>query len=99
MITQSIDDGLVHILKLHNKNPILMWAALAADFNTITPAQLSLAKSVRMLDVIEIGKQNTKHWMGNGSTRCSELHELLGTAIRSFLMSYIKELKVRTRQH
>ena len=44
VITQSVDDGLVHILKVHNKNPILMWAALAADFNTITPAQLSLAR-------------------------------------------------------
>ena len=27
------------------------------------------------------------------------LHELLGTAIRTFLMYYIKEPKVRTRQH
>ena len=44
MITQSVDDGLVHILRVHNKNPILMWAALAAEFNTITPAQLSLAR-------------------------------------------------------
>ena len=45
VITQSVDDGLVHILKVHNKNPIFMWAALATDFNTITPAQLSLAIS------------------------------------------------------
>ena len=31
--------------------------------------------------------------MGNGSTRCSEIHELLGTTIRSFLMVYISEVK------
>ena len=32
-------------------------------------------------------------------TMCRYLHELLGTAIRTFLMSCVKELKVRTRQH
>ena len=54
---------------------------------------------VRMLDVIEIDKhQHSTKW--EMVVICVEwLHELLGTAIRSFLMSYIKELKVRTRQH
>ena len=29
---------------VHHKNPVLIWVQLAADFNTITPAQLSLAR-------------------------------------------------------
>ena len=44
LITQSVDDSLVQMLNVHNKNPILIWAALASDFNTITPAQQSLAR-------------------------------------------------------
>ena len=30
---------------------------------------------------------------------CRCLHELLGTAIRTFLMRYMNELKVNTKQH
>ena len=44
LITQSVDDSLVQMLNVHNKNPILIWAALASDFNTIIPAQQSLAR-------------------------------------------------------
>ena len=28
MITQLVDDSIVHILKVHHKNPILRWAQL-----------------------------------------------------------------------
>ena len=44
LITQSIDDGIVQTLSVHNKDPKLIWDALAADYNTVTPAQLSLAR-------------------------------------------------------
>lgn len=44
LITQSVDDALVRILRVHNKNPILMWARLSADFNKVSPAQLALAR-------------------------------------------------------
>ena len=43
-MTQSVDDSLVQMLNVHSKNPILIWVALAADFSTITPEQLSLAR-------------------------------------------------------
>ena len=43
LITSSVDDGMVQMLKVHNKNPILIWAALSADFNTVTPAQEAIA--------------------------------------------------------
>ena len=44
LIGSSVDDSLVRILRVHNKNPILMWARLSADFNKVSPAQLSLAR-------------------------------------------------------
>ena len=43
MITQSVDDSMVQMLDVHNKNPILIWAALREDYNTVTPAQLAQA--------------------------------------------------------
>ena len=49
--------------------------------------------------MIEIDKHKTQALNGKWVVLCVRLHELLGTAIRTFLMSYIKELKVRTRQH
>ena len=44
LIIQSVDDGIVQTLSVHNKDPKLIWDALATDYNTVTPAQLSLAK-------------------------------------------------------
>ena len=44
LITQSIDDGIVQTLSVHNKDPKLMWDALSTDYNNVTPAQLSLAR-------------------------------------------------------
>ena len=44
LITQGVDDSLVRVLRVHNKNPILMWARLSADFNKVSPAQLSIAR-------------------------------------------------------
>ena len=44
MITQSIDDGIVQTLSVHGKDPKLMWEALSADYNTVTPAHQSLAR-------------------------------------------------------
>ena len=44
LITQSVDDGIVQTLSVHNKDPKLIWDSLAADYNTVTPAQLSLAR-------------------------------------------------------
>ena len=44
LITQSIDDGIVLTLSVHNKDPKLMWDALSTDYNNVTPAQLSLAR-------------------------------------------------------
>ena len=38
LITQSVDDGIVQTLSVHNKDPKLIWDALAADYNTVTPA-------------------------------------------------------------
>ena len=43
MITQAVDDSMVQMLDVHNKNPILIWAALKEDYNTVTPAQLAQA--------------------------------------------------------
>ena len=44
LITQAVDDSLVRILRVHNKNPILMWARLSTHFNKVSPAQLSIAR-------------------------------------------------------
>ena len=44
LITQSIDDGIVQTLSVHNKDPKLMWDALSTDYNNVTLAQLSLAR-------------------------------------------------------
>ena len=43
LITQSVDDSLVQMLNVHNKNPVLIWAALAADYNIVSPAQEAAA--------------------------------------------------------
>ena len=43
MIKQAVDDSMVQMLDVHNKNPILIWAALKEDYNTVTPAQLAQA--------------------------------------------------------
>ena len=44
LITQAVDDAMVQTLSVHNKDPKLIWDALASDYNTVTPAQLSLAR-------------------------------------------------------
>ena len=44
LIAQTIDDSIVMSLDVHDRNPILMWAQLAADYNTITPAQKLTAR-------------------------------------------------------
>ena len=44
LITQTTDDSIVMSLDVHDRNQILMWAQLAADYNTITPAQKSTAR-------------------------------------------------------
>ena len=43
MITQVVDDSMVQMLDVHNKNPILIWVALKEDYNTVTLAQLAQA--------------------------------------------------------
>lgn len=43
LITQSVDDSMVQMLKVHKMNPIPIWATLAADYNTVTPAQQAIA--------------------------------------------------------
>ena len=44
LITQSVDDGIVQTLNVHDKDPKLIWDALSTDYDTVTPAQLSLAR-------------------------------------------------------
>ena len=44
LITQTVDDSLVMSLDVHQRDPALMWTQLANDYNTVTPAQLSLAR-------------------------------------------------------
>ena len=39
-----IDDSIVMTLDVHQRNPALMWAQFAKDYNTVTPAQLSTAR-------------------------------------------------------
>ena len=43
LITKSIDDSVVQMLDVHNNNPVLTWAALRADYNTVTAAQQTQA--------------------------------------------------------
>ena len=45
MITQTQDDSIVMSLDVHGNNPTLMWAQLGVDYNTITAAQRSLART------------------------------------------------------
>ena len=40
-----MDDGIVMSLDVHGNNPTLMWAQFGADYNTITPAQRSSART------------------------------------------------------
>ena len=44
LITQTVDDSIVMSLDVHQRDPALMWTQLANDYNTVTPAQLSLAR-------------------------------------------------------
>ena len=44
MITQTVDDTIVMSLDVHGRNPVLMWQQLAADYNTVTPAQRLMAR-------------------------------------------------------
>ena len=44
LIVQSVDNGMAQSLDVHGKDPKLIWDSLAADFNTITPAQQTLAR-------------------------------------------------------
>lgn len=44
LITQSVDDGIVQTISVHGKDPKRIWDALSTDYNTVTPAQLSLAR-------------------------------------------------------
>ena len=44
LITQTVDDSIVMSLDVHDRNPVLMWQQLAADYNTVTPAQRSTAR-------------------------------------------------------
>ena len=44
LITQTVDDSIVMSLDEHNRDPFLMWAQLAADYNTVTPAMQSTAR-------------------------------------------------------
>ena len=44
LITLTLDDSLVMSLDVHERNPVLMWNQLAADYNTITPLQRSTAR-------------------------------------------------------
>ena len=39
LITQTVDDSIVMSLNVHENNPVFMWAQLAEDYNTVTPAQ------------------------------------------------------------
>ena len=43
LITQAVDDSLVQMLDVYDQNPILIWAALKEDYNTVTPSQLAQA--------------------------------------------------------
>ena len=44
LITQTVDDSIVMSLDVHLRNPVAMWKQLADDFNTVTPAQLKVAR-------------------------------------------------------
>ena len=45
LITQTVDDSIVMSLDVHGNNPVLIWAQLGADYNTVTPAQRSSART------------------------------------------------------
>ena len=45
LVTQTLDDSIVMSLDVHANNPVLMWAQLGADYNTVTPAQRSSART------------------------------------------------------
>ena len=44
MITQTLDDSIVMSLDVHHRDFCLMWAQLAADYNTVTPARRAMAR-------------------------------------------------------
>ena len=52
LITQTVDDNIVMSLDVHGNNPVLMWAQLGADYNTLTPAQRSSARTEFLTFVI-----------------------------------------------
>ena len=45
LITQTVDDSIVMSLDVQGNNPVLIWAQLGADYNTMTPAQRSSART------------------------------------------------------
>ena len=44
LITQTLDDSIVMSMDVHRRDPRLMWAQLAADYNTVTPARRAMAR-------------------------------------------------------
>ena len=45
-------NGIVMSLDVHGNNPVLMWAQLGADYNIVTPAQRSSARTEFLTFVI-----------------------------------------------
>ena len=45
LIILTVDDNIVMSLDVHGNNPVLIWAQLGVDYNTVTPAQRSSART------------------------------------------------------
>lgn len=44
LISLALDDSIVMTMDVHRRNPVSMWAQLAAGYNMVTPAKLLLAR-------------------------------------------------------
>ena len=45
LLTETMDDNIVMSLDVHGNNLVLIWAPFRADYNTVTPAQRSSART------------------------------------------------------
>ena len=66
LITQIVHDSIVMSLDVHQRDPALMWTQLVNDCNTVTPAQLSLAR-INFLN-LEISEEESQLEINRGTT-------------------------------
>ena len=97
LITQSVDDGIVQTLSVHGKDPKLMWDALSADYNTVTPVQQSLAR--QDFQAFRVTEDETYVgigviWPSSQSGNFRIVSPVMAVAERAFICDHVDECRI-----